>query len=452
MQVGHGHTVDYYLEDPSDVDLHRTEIIKVAGDEDYELQVFRTSHGPVISPMPYDPSTYIPDPDNPIISWKYSHWGYEFKSFKGFLNLTRATTIEEFGEGIELIAVSQHFCYADQDGHIAYWMSGRDPVRPIGEWRFPQGFASPPLEWDSETLKVRSTDHNTRRGFYCGWNNKTHSKYDNSYNSCWDSTIFGPFHRAQVIYDYLLDHYNLSFEDVRDLALNIAMTDSFGHGGNPWDFVADDFCSAVQADPSEARESALALLKDWDGHFVANGESDWVSGTDRADAWILMDTWLHEVIRLTFEDELATATMTYEDHSKLLLFNILLHGFAEKSSGIINHYNWFQNRLSPTAPQTANDIIIEALDNTLDKLGDQPWGRNARGVIEHRHNLFGKVHQTPFSSRSTYAHCVELGSSGPVRIESMFPLGESGRIFSPHFWSMTELFNSFEHRVFPLFD
>jgi len=451
MQVGEAHTVDYYLEDPTDVYLHRTETIKVFGDEDFVLQVFRTSHGPVINPMPFDPSTYVPDPANPIISWKYSHWGYELDSIYGFLSLSRATSMDEFSEGIEHFAVSQHFCYADRDGNIAYWMSGRDPVRLAGEWRFPQGFTDDALEWDPEILKERSTDrNNTSQGFYSGWNNKTNPAYDNTFNRTWQ--IYGPFHRAQVIHDYLSNHDNLTFEDIRDLAINIATTDSFGSGGNPWKFVADDFSAVVHANSTSVRKDALSLLATWDGHFVDGGELKWVSGTDRADGWVLMDAWLCEVIKLVFEDELATDTMTYEDQSELLLFNVLFHGLAGTSSGIVNKYNWFQNLSYPNAPQTANDIIVKALDNVLDSLGDRPWGTNERGEIEYKHAIFGMIHTTPFSSRSTYAHCVELDSSGPVRIESMFPLGESGNIFSPHFFNMTNVFDSFEPRPFPLFD
>jgi len=450
MQMGHGHSVDYYLEEPSDVYLHRTEIIKVAGEEDFELEVYRTSHGPVISPMPYNPSTYVPNTDNPIISWKYSHWGYEFDVLTASLKIYRATSMDEFEEGIEQVGFCQHVCYADRDGNIAYWMAGRDPVRPDGEWCFPQGFVGPPLEWDAEILKPRSTDRNTSKGFYCGWNNKTNPDYLSGFNSFWD--VYGPFHRAQMIHDYLTSHDNLTFEDVRDLALNIATTDSFGLGGNPWKFVEDDFSAAVHAKSTEAREAALTLLEDWDGHFVAGGKSEWISGTDRADAWVLMDAWIREVRRLTFEDELDTATMTYEDQYRTLLFNVLLHGLAGESSGIVNNYNWFQNLSDPTAPQTADDIIVVALDNVLDTLGNRPWGRNERGVIEHKHDIFGTVHTTPFASRSTYAQCVELDSTGPVRIESLFPMGESGNIFSPHFRSMNKLFDSFEHRPFPLFD
>ena len=40
-------------------------------------------------------------------------------------------------------------------------------------------------------------------------------------------------------------------------------------------------------------------------------------------------------------------------------------------------------------PQTANAIIVKALDNTLDALGDTPWGTGARGVIVYNHSMLG---------------------------------------------------------------
>src|SRR5660398_171525 len=101
------------------------------------------------------------------------------------------------------------------------------------------------------------------------------------------SYSLGVFHRAHVIDDYLSTNNNLTFDQVRDLALNIATTDSFGGGGNPWKFVSDDFIAAVNADPSPARSAALALLAAWDGHFVDGGVGSWATGTNRADAWVL---------------------------------------------------------------------------------------------------------------------------------------------------------------------
>ena len=467
MQVGHAHTVDYYIEDPADVVLDRMETIQVAGQADVEIPVFRTSHGPVVNPMPYDPASYDEVADGPILSWKYAHQGYELQAMEGFMALAQATSMDQFGAGIEKLSLSQHFCYADRDGNIAYWMSGRNPVRPDGEWRAPQGAVADPLEWDAAVLSERSTDRNAARGFYGGWNNKTQPDYDNAYNSVND--IYGPFQRAHVIYDYLQEKTGIpekmSFEDLRDLALNIATTDSFNGGGNPWGFVEDTFTDAVDAaGPDADREAALAILAAWDGHFVEGGDAEWAEGMDRPDAWVLMDEWIEEVLDLTFADE------GVGDQRSTLLFNVLIHGLEDDASGIQNNYNWFQNLDDAGAPQTADEIIVAALDTVLADLdlNNRPWGTDERGEIEYEHLMLGLVHTTPFSSRSTYAHCVEYGSNGPVRIESMFPLGESGDIqvggggapvYNENFFSMAKdgngdpiLFDLFEMRDFPLFD
>jgi len=442
MQVGHAHTVDYYMESASAMTLNRTETIKVKGGADVVLPIYRTAHGPVINA-------------SPVISWKYSQWGHEFKTIRAYLDLARATSMDQFGAAIELVAVSQHFTYADKDGNIAYWMSGRDPVRPYGEWRLPQGAAGTPLEWDSANLIPRSTDrNNASRRYYSGWNNKAHAGYTNSWNNLGYS--FGVFHRAHVVDDYLSATNNLTFDQVRDLALNIATTDSFGSGGNPWKFVSEYFIAAVNTAPDApiaARSAALALLAAWDGHFVDGGSGSWAAGTNRADAWVLMDAWIKEVLKLTFE-ELDPASLSAAKNN-LVLFNALLHGL--RPGGIKNYYDWFKNA-DPTAPQTANAIIVKALDNTLATLGAKPWGTGARGKIPYNHAMLGKVWEMPFSSRSTYAHTVEYAGTGPLKIQSMFPLGESGTIlgfpapvFDPNFFSMTGVYDGFVYRDFPLF-
>ncbi|OQX22416.1 MAG: hypothetical protein BWK80_30565 [Desulfobacteraceae bacterium IS3] len=459
MQVGHAHTVDYYLESPSAVSLHRMETIKVAGQDDVQLPVFRSSHGPVINPLPYNPSTYTPSSDNPIISWKYSHWGYELDVCKALLQLAQASSMDEFGAGIESVGVSHHFCYADRDGNIAYWMSGRDPLRTAGEYRLPQGFLPgiASAEWDAAVLRPRSTDRNTSRGFYGGWNNKSSADYSSAFNKL--SYYLGKFHRAHVVEDYLSAHSNLTFEKIRDLAVNIATTDSFNKGGNPWKFVADDFSGVIRENSTENSLAALALLENYDGHFVAGGESNWATGLERPDAWYLADKWIREVIRLTFEDELGTVE---EDYAVTILFNVLLRGLAGDNSGIVNRYNWFQNISDENAPQTVAEIIVQALDNVFPLFKRPPTATgDYRERIDYKHNMLGSVHQTLFSWRSTYAHCVEFGKSGPLRIESMFPLGESGNIlmgadgkpvFDAHFFSMTPVFDAFAPRNFPLFE
>lgn len=467
MQVGHAHSTDYYFESPDQVALDRMETIIVKGGDDLLIPIFRSGHGPVVNPLPYNPATYNPETEGPITSWKYSNLNHELNSLDGFLQLARAQSMDQFEEGIRKLGVSQHFCYADRDGNIAYWMSGQDPVRPQGEWRLPQG-TIPDLyqEWADE-VKPLSTDRNTRRGWYGGWNNKTSADYPSGFNGYY--TVYGPFHRTHVLYDYFDKKRKrgrkLNFNKVRDLALNIATTDSFYGGGNPWKFIKKDFRRAVRkAGKAGPRFNALKLLNRWDGHFVDGGTSEWVNGTQKAQAWVLMDRWIDEVIRLTFFDELAVADENGEmeiQESLRVLFNVLLHGLNYPGS-LTNTYNWFQNLSDASAPQDADQIIVAALDNVLAGWDDLPAETFERGYIDYTHDMIGHVWSTPKSSRSTYAHCVEYGKEGPVRIESMFPLGESGQLWinpdnpgipvpDTHFFSLTPEFDNFAPRDFPLF-
>jgi penicillin amidase len=385
MQVGHAHTTDYYIEDQSDVVFDRLETIIVAGGSPVIIPVYRTPHGPLVNPLPYNPGTYNPGTDGPFVSWKYAHAGYEFQTLTAYLGLARAKSMDEFGAALEGVAVSQHFCYADRDGNIAYWMSGRDPQRDPGEWRLPQGALGTTLEWDASMLIPRSTDRNTPAGYYCGWNNKSSAAYNDPPNSV--SYLFGQFHRAHVIDDVLAAGSDLSFDQVRDLALFIATTDSFGGGGNPWPLVKDYFTAGLSnsgTGVTPERQALIDLMNSWDGHFVEGGPDMWAFGPDRSDAWMLMNAWIREVIRLTFEDELTfpgeTALKnTYRAENVNRLFNVLLHSLAGSGSGVVNTYDWFSNLEDGDAPQTPEEIISTALDNALVMLGDRPWGTDERG-------------------------------------------------------------------------
>jgi penicillin G amidase len=484
MQVGHARTTDYYFEPPPAMApagyyTSRSETIQVAGQGPVTIQVYRSPHGPIVSPTNFNPGTYDMAADGPIVAWRYAHWNMELGTISAYLRMTRAQSMDEFGAALEDVGVSQHFCYADTEGNIAYWMSGVDYVRPNQnaqglpvDWRLPQGMFFPdvmPAEWTG-VRRPLSTDRNTPQGFYAGWNNKTSVDYGNAYNNT--SYYFGPFHRAHVLEEYLSANDNLTFEEIRDLALNIATTDSFGGGGNPWEFVKDDFENAVTQNATPARSQALAVMADFDGHFVAGGPDNWAAGMDRSDAWMLADAWIREVINLTFLDELGASSIEYNPDAEpnkrwknpQILFNVLVRALAGEDASVVNKYNWFQNA-DPAAPQTAEEIIVAALDNALAALGEQPWGIDKRGWIEFNHPMLNNppvalnpVHRIPFSSRSTYAHCVEMGKSGPRRIESMFPLGQSGDIrgyavgtelnFDRNFFSMTEVYDDFSHRRF----
>ncbi len=458
LQTGHAHTVDWFAEAPQTVFFHRMETINVFGGDPVMLPVFRSSHGPIIYPMPYNPE----NPGDAIFSWAFSAWGREAGVFDLALGFARAQSVDDFGTAVASNPVSFHIEYADRDGNIAYWMSGRDPIRAPGSIPlFPQ-LGDGTQEWTSD-LRPNPHDQNNPRGWYGSWNNKAALTYPNGTSTY--SYYFGPAHRAHVIYDYLNTHDDITFEEMRDLALNIATTNSFmagSGGGIPWSFVADAFTTAVAAYPSDDRNAAIAMLEDWDGHFVAGGPSEWRFGTLKADPWVLQEEWIAEVMRLVFEDEFMMAGFDYSEQPRNINFNVLLRALAGQT-----YYNWFQDKSGSGKPTTANELIVLALDNVIADMGLGPYNE-PRGTITYSHGVFnfspilGPIYDgTPFASRSTYAQALELDMNGPMRIESMFPLGESGAMyyngtltptFDPNFFSMVPAFDSFMPRPFPLFD
>ena len=487
MQVGHVHSTDFYFDiDKNAPTLVRQETIVVAGRKDpVIIPVFKINDRPVIQPLPFDPSTYSYSQTNPnpIVSWRYSHVGYEFNMVSAMLDLARADSIEDFSKGINKLGLSQHFCYADKDGNIAYWMSGRDPVRPNDPfdlaYQLPQGAVPgvPQMDWNDDVLKPRSYLANPTRHYFAGWNNKSHPYYSGSPNNV--DYFTGPFHRSHVIYNYLDSHNDLTYEDVRDLAISISTTQSVGKAGNPWPFVKDIFSGAVATFPTGERQEALAILNEWDGHFVDGGKDNWVSGMNRSDGWMLMDKWIRKVIEKTFEPYLDVLSKAGEaggdsgaegdDEANLLfgneyqrrLLNVIIRSFKGRCN-----YDWFNNTMLSRAPESAQamqskafSIIVEALDEALTELGDRPWGIGKRGTIKINNSVVTNVKSStiaaittampdsitktyllavltnsnlweiPFGSRSTYAQCVEYGTDGATRIESFFPLGQSAHIY-----------------------
>lgn len=442
LQVGHAHTTDYYIEDEANVEMVRSETILVFGGDSVTLDIYRSERGPIVQPMPYQPV-------DPIISWRYAHWENELGAISALLELWQAKNVDEFSNALFNIPASFHVTYAGANGDIAYFMTGRDPVRAEGvDPRFPQlgdGTEEWPLPLE---LKPRPEARSSADGFFAGWNTKASPEAENSVNNI--EQQFGQFRRGHVLDAYLSAQPTYSFEQLRDLALFAATTDSFSDGGIPWNFIGGYLINAVNADPTPERLAAIQMLAGWDGHFVAGGPLEWALGEMRADAWVLQDAWLREILKLTFEDEFELLGMSYEDRNLEILFNIILHRIDPM--GLRSFYDWFRDRTDRGIPTDANGIFTLALDNALAELGDPPYDVE-RGVISFVHPIYGEIATSPFSNRSTWAQAVSMGAAGPVRTETLFALGQSGfieegefdPIFDDNFFSQQPEFDNFEH-------
>ncbi len=220
MQVGHAHTMDYYFEPAAGGLLNRMETINVFGGDPVTVPIWRSSHGPdhqsrcsSTQPTRRRSSSRGPTPTG----------NRKSQAIETMLRFARAESIDEFGAGIEIFPRQPAHTYVDRDGNIAYWMTGYDPIRAAGvDPRLPS-IRRRHQEWTGER-RPRVHDANTAQGWYGGWNNKASRRLQQLIQQPWLRTSARRTAHT-CVKEYLSTHDNLTFEEVRDLALNIATTD-----------------------------------------------------------------------------------------------------------------------------------------------------------------------------------------------------------------------------------
>ena len=121
-------------------------------------------------------------------------WGQELQAGRSIVNVDRATGLKSFDAAVRGGIAGFNFVYADDRGHIAYWHTGRIPVRARGhdprlpapgggrfDWR---GFLDP-RRWPSIV--------DPKRGWLASWNNKPQRSWLDS----GDGTLWGAYQRVR---------------------------------------------------------------------------------------------------------------------------------------------------------------------------------------------------------------------------------------------------------------
>ncbi len=452
MQVGHAHTLDYYLEAPQSVSLHRMETIKVLNGSDVTFPIFRSPHGPIVEPFPYDPN----NPPPVIVSWAYAHWGREASPIDAFLGLARAESIAEFDVGIEKIAVSQHFCYADRDGNIAYWMSGYDPIRAPGvdprfpqigdgtnEWtgaRRPRIHESTPRRATSAAGTTRHRSTTSTRPTTTPTTSARPTGRTSSTSTCRPRRADlrrGPRPRPQH------RHHRQLRQRRQHLVLRGRRLQGRG-GGGPLDdrTAAIAMLDAVGRSLRRRRSVSVAHRSLPRRRLGAAGRVD--QGGPAPD----LRGRVHDggsQLRRPAEDPQLQRAAARPRRTRCLDSDLLQLVPGQADSG---------------KPDTPAGIIVQALDNVIDSIGLGSYNV-ARGEIVYRHPIFGVFWQDavlePFHLRPLRG----VRQQRPGADREHVPARRVGRVLlhgtftptiDPHMFSMAPVFDPFMPRPFPLFD
>ncbi len=106
------------------VDLKKSkEVIEVRGEDDYELMVYRTPHGPLI-----DDTKYGVKGKHIAIKWSYHHPDNDIAT--AFYKLSRTKKLSDLNEALKYAATpGLNISWVDREGNIAWKVMGKIPYR-----------------------------------------------------------------------------------------------------------------------------------------------------------------------------------------------------------------------------------------------------------------------------------------------------------------------------------
>lgn len=141
------------------------EVIPIKGKPAHVEKVLETRHGPVISDVIGQPELRLAVRSMAL---------RPSRSLSGWLALDRAQNWDDFVLAMNQIEAPQlNVCYADVEGNIGYWMTGRTPIRARGDGRLPVPGWDSEHEWIGE-VPFEHMPHalNPEQGYIVHTNNK----------------------------------------------------------------------------------------------------------------------------------------------------------------------------------------------------------------------------------------------------------------------------------------
>lgn len=142
-----------------------TEVIKIKGEKDHTERVVITQHGPVLS----DVIGY----DNAKLTLHSKALG-KSAMIQGWYELNKAKDWKEFIHALKHIgAPALNVPYADTDGNIGYWVTGKVPIRKGFDGSLPAEGWTGEMEWEGEVpFEEMPHTYNPEKGYVVTCNHK----------------------------------------------------------------------------------------------------------------------------------------------------------------------------------------------------------------------------------------------------------------------------------------
>ncbi|MCP2606257.1 penicillin acylase family protein, partial [Candidatus Aminicenantes bacterium AC-708-I09] len=347
------------------LEIHREEI-KIKGEKKPKIiEVKWTHRGPIISP-------WILKSDKPVsLRWTIYDGG---RTPRAIYLINKARNWKEFLKAVSLFdSPSLNFVYADRDGNIGYYLSGKIPIRRNHRGLFPVTGDTDKFEWIGYIEKdEKRIILNPPENFIVTANNKI---IENSYPFFLGVDYLAPF-RAKRIKELILTRKKHDLNSFKKIQLDLVLTRSR---------LFIPIIKNLKNLKGKARE-AQKILENWDGSMEKGKEA------------ALFQYFLRFLNENTFKDELKSLFSTFAKKTALRWAGILK---------IINKPNskWFDD-INTEEIEDRNKIIEKSLQQAYEYLENkfgQPenwdWAKIHKLQMEH---ALGAIPIFKFLNRGPY--------------------------------------------------
>ena len=379
---------------------------------------YRTMHGPPGQETPCT-ITYLDSAGGVAYCKARAFWGSELDTGVSIVELAQATNLAEADAALRKGVAGFNFMYADTEGHIAYWHTGRVPVRVHGhdprlpapgdgrfDWR---GYLDPQL-WPHVV--------DPAQGFIASWNNKPQL----SWPDAGDGSLWGAQQRvgqpmALLAASDRLDQTTLWHVARRTGELDLRETLGF----RP--FLTQ---LAARGDLTSVERAAIAEVEAWDGTaFYPGGAERDSSGNEtgkvKYPAFAILSEWYHALDvqvgsgvfqPVTGSADTKAGMLTYTNHSA---GSPEFEFFDDYDSFL---YNVLAGRTRSGTDylggQSASDVSKAALDTAVAQLTQAQGGNPSTWRADMPQIVFqavdvSNIPNIPWENRGTWGQAVDFG-------------------------------------------
>jgi penicillin amidase len=335
------------------------EIIRVKGQSVHSEQVISTHHGPIISSV-------VPSNGKSI---SLSSVALEpGATFEGFALIGQAQNWQEFKKAVRAIrAPSLNLIYADNQGNIGYYVSGRVPIRAGNQGSLPRVGWSGEQEWKDE-IPFEEMPHafNPKRGFIISANNKiVDDKYPYYLGSSWRNG-----YRAARIEQLIKGKDLFSPKDCMQMHMDCLSLPGIEFAHRIKDVAVED------EDSAEVRK----FLEGWDGQL----SSESIGGTVFQ---VLLKTLSHEILEPALGSALTKEILGEGPHPILAPVNELSGHWTSTLLRLLDDRNLLEKLSGKSYEAVIRDGLSMTAAELKKHLGPDPqkwrWGRFHQISFQH---------------------------------------------------------------------